>query len=226
MSNLIIIPARKGSKGIKNKNKIEINGKKLIEYTFEVVKKINFKSEICLTTDDKDIIKIAKKFEIPAPFIRPANISKDTSTIIEVIEHALNWYKKNQNYSPKNIILLQPTSPGRELKDILNAYKMFSNSNKKSLISVSIPKNDPCEIFILRKNKLKFLLKTKKNSQRQQYPESYFVDGSIYIFKTSFFTNNKRIFDQNSIFYKSQSKHLIDIDTYEDLKIFKYLQNR
>ena len=226
MSTLIIIPARKGSKGIKNKNKVNINGKKLIEYTFEIVNKLNFKSEICLSTDDEEIIKIGRKFKIFAPFIRPANISKDTTSISEVIEHSLNWFKKNKNYIPVNILLLQPTSPGRERKDVINAYKMFCNSNKDSLISVSIPKNNPCEIFTVKNDKLKFLLSSKTNWQRQQYPKSYFVDGSIYIFKTSFFRKSKKIFDQNSIFYKSLSKNLVDIDTHEDLEIFKYLQNK
>ena len=95
------------------------------------------------------------------------------------------------------------------------------------IINFSInSKNNPCEIFTVKNDKLKFLLSSKTNWQRQQYPKSYFVDGSIYIFKTSFFRKVKKIFDQNSIFYKSLSKNLVDIDTHEDLEIFKYLQNK
>ena len=76
MSTLIIIPARKGSKGIKNKNKININGKKLIEYIFEIVNKLNFKSEICLSTDDEEIIKLEENSKYLLPLLDLQNISK------------------------------------------------------------------------------------------------------------------------------------------------------
>ena len=223
MNSLVIIPARKGSKAIKNKNKININGKKLIEYTFHAVTKSNLNAEICLTTDDNEIIKIAKKYKIYSPFIRPKKISTDKATLNQVITHTLSWYKKFKNFTPDYVILLQPTSPGREIRDIKDSINLFKKSNKNSLISVSPPSNHPCEIIVKKNNKNIFLLKRPKKTQRQSYPEAYFIDGSIYIFKTNFFLNKNKIYDENSILYLSKSKNLVDIDNKKDLSYFIYL---
>ena len=223
MNSLVIIPARKGSKTIKNKNKVNINGKKLIEYTFQALTKSNLNSEICLTTDDEEIIKIAKKYNIIAPFTRPKNISTDNATLNQVIHHALKWYKNVKNFSPSYVILLQPTSPGREIKDIRDSIKLFIKSNKNSLISVSPPSNHPCELILKKNNKNIFLLKRPENAQRQKYPETFFIDGSIYIFKTNYFLSKNKIYDENSILYLSKSKNLVDIDNKDDLKYFIYL---
>tara|TARA_B100002052_G_C15829647_1_gene574724 strand:+ start:770 stop:1453 length:684 start_codon:yes stop_codon:yes gene_type:complete len=226
MSSLVIIPARKGSKSIKNKNKVLVNGKKLIEYTFDSVKNLKLDSEICLSTDDKEIINIGKKYNIFAPFIRPKYISTDSATLNAVIIHALSWYKKNKNFTPSYVILLQPTSPGREKKDIIESIKLFKKKNKDSLISVSEPINHPCEIIIKKNHINYFALERSNNSQRQKYPKAYFIDGSIYIFKTNFFLKSKKIYDEKSVLYLSKSKNLVDIDDMKDLKYFEFLSKQ
>ena len=93
---LAIIPARGGSKGIKNKNIINILGKPLISYVCNAAKKADCFDELILSSDNEKIITTAKKFGIDAPFIRPKELAKDKTLIIEVISHALKWLKKGE----------------------------------------------------------------------------------------------------------------------------------
>ena len=128
MKILSIIPARKKSKRIKNKNKILLKNKKLIEHTFIVAKKSKLFSHILLTTDDKEIIKLSKKYKILAPWVRPKKISDDFSPSYKAIIHAYNWYEKNYE-TVDGIFVLQPTSPFRTIKTLKEMIKIFKNNN-------------------------------------------------------------------------------------------------
>ena len=184
MSNfLAIIPARSGSKGIINKNRVKIGNKELIRFTFEAAENSDLLFKCILTSNDAEIIEISKEYsKIETPFVRPEIISGDNSTTVEVIDHVLEWYKDNENYEPKNIILLQPTSPLRNSEDINRAINQYEENNLDSLISVCKPWNHPSECFIVKKGKLK-LVNTNENDDygRQSYSDSFFIDGGIYI---------------------------------------------
>ncbi len=128
MVGLIIIPARKGSKRLKNKNKLKFLGKPLIEHTFNFAKKIKLSPYILLTTDDKEIFDIGIKEKILTPWLRPGKISKDNSQSISFVLHAINWFEKNFK-KLDYIVLLQPTSPFRELKTLREMFKIFKKKN-------------------------------------------------------------------------------------------------
>ena len=95
---LTIIPARGGSKGIKNKNIKKMLNKPLIYWTIKQAKKINKNSTIIVSTDSKKIRKISLKYNISVPFIRPKIISKDNSSDYDLINHAINFFKKKNIY--------------------------------------------------------------------------------------------------------------------------------
>ena len=119
MNGLIIVPARKGSKRLKNKNKLLFLKRPLIEHTFQFAHKIKLTSNILLSTDDSEIYKIGIKNKILTPWLRPRKISKDRSKSISFVLHAINWFEKE--FSKLDyIILLQPTSPFRKIKTILD----------------------------------------------------------------------------------------------------------
>ena len=124
MKFIAIIPARSGSKGIVNKNTTIINKKKLIEYTFQVAQKSKHIKKIFVTTNDKNVINVAKKYKYIKILLRKKKLSLSKSLISEAIYDAL---KKVRNEFPNisNFILLQPTSPQRSSIDIENAIKMF-----------------------------------------------------------------------------------------------------
>ena len=115
-----LIVARKNSKGLKNKHLILIKNKYCIEWTFEAANKSKMLSFCMLSTDSKKIIKISKKYKIKAPFVRPANLSADKNSIHDVINHSVNWLKKN-NKNFDIVVLLQGSSPLRKSYHFDNA---------------------------------------------------------------------------------------------------------
>ena len=141
MKYLAIIPARKNSSRLKYKNKKKLMGMPLIEYTIKTAKKISLFEDILVSTDDNDIIKIAKKNKVLAPWIRPKNLSGSKVSTYKVVKHALNWYEDKYKKIDA-IFLLQPTSPFRTRKNIEKTFKLFKfHKFKKSIISMSKVKN-------------------------------------------------------------------------------------
>jgi N-acylneuraminate cytidylyltransferase len=140
MKILGVITARKNSRRLKNKNKKILGGKPLIQYTFDLVRKVHFLCDVILSTDDKDILNLGKKNKIICPWLRPVFLSKDNSSSYRTVIHAYNWYKKN--YSDVDaIFLFQPTSPFRKVKSVNLAFKIFKkNIRLRSVVSVSFCK--------------------------------------------------------------------------------------
>lgn len=219
---LTIIPARKGSKGIKNKNIQIINKLRLIEYSIKTALKVNLPGEICITSNDKKVHRIAKNYNLKIPFIRPEKISKDSTPMHKVIFHALDFYKRKYNFDPKYFLLLQPTSPFRNNSEIKKILLKFINSKKKSLVSVSKVNHHPCEYLMYNKSKkLKYILKNKYN-RRQEFPDVYFINGSIYMCNTKYFVQTKKFINSSSFLYIQDYKSSIDIDNMENLDYARF----
>lgn len=137
MKTVAIIPARKGSKRIKNKNRINFFGKMLVEWSIEFALKLGFIDDIIISTDDKPLIRKLKKYKFIKIFNRPKYLSKDDTETIDVIFYVLEQYEKKFN-KVKAVVLLQATSPFRSIKKIKLAYKEFLNAkSERSVISVS-----------------------------------------------------------------------------------------
>ena len=112
MNGLYLIPARKGSKGIPHKNRKPLAGIPLIGYSIETALQLTDAENICVSTDDEEIIRIAEGYGLRVPFVRPEALSSDTSGSREVILHALDHYQQAGRQFDA-VILLQPTSPFR-----------------------------------------------------------------------------------------------------------------
>ena len=121
---LAIIPARSGSKGIKNKNIRPFCGKPLIYYAIKEAKNCKFLDRIIVSTDSPKYAKIAEKYGAEVPFLRPAELSKDNSLIVDAVVDAVRKLKERENYYPDYIVLLQTTSPLRSSNDIRNCIKL------------------------------------------------------------------------------------------------------
>lgn len=183
MKILALIPARSGSKGIHLKNLKKLIKVPLIEYTLTSAKKSNRINKILVSTDDKEIIKICKKFSIKAPFIRPTNLARDDTPITQVIQHSLQYLQEKEDYIPDLIIILQPTSPLRKSVDIDKGIQLLINSNATSVISVSKSKNHPFLSFWEKEEYLKpFQKNYLKNKRRQQLSDLFYPNGAIYVF--------------------------------------------
>jgi CMP-N,N'-diacetyllegionaminic acid synthase len=217
---LFIIPARSGSKGIKNKNLIKVNKKSLIEYTFEILKKIKSQKKY-LISDSEKIKKLANKYKINTDYVRPISLSKDETNLIKNLIH-FNSFIKNKNTNFKYYVILQPTSPLRKFDDLNKAIKKFLSEKLESLFSISQSQEHPNETFFLKKNKINFFIK-EKQKLRQQYKESFFINGAIYIFKKDLIRKNKIISKKKHGYFKMKKIRSFDLDDYEDLEIVKKL---
>lgn len=225
-----IIPARGGSKGIKNKNMRVIGKKPMIQFSFEAAMNSSKLDSCILTSDDKDIIEFASGFGISTPFVRPSSIAGDETPMVEVIKHALDWHNTAYSHFPKYFVLLCPTSPFRNAEDIDNAIKKREASNRESLVSVCPVSQHPAEcVAIGNSGQLEFIEILEMNLQhgRQAYKPFYFIDGAIYICKTSAFYGKflKKgvIFDEDTDIYIMKSSHSIDINNWFDLHLARAL---
>ena len=222
VNNLVIIPARTGSKRVKNKNFIILKKKKLYEHSVEhayVIKK-KFKSTIIAFTTDY-IGKLKKKnyFDI---IKRPKYISTDKSKSKEYILHTLLFYKKKK-ISFKNIVILQPSCPIRSKKDLIECIKIFTKKKVNSLISVYKETYVNDSVKYLSKNKLGLPVRKNHNLGTDgKKNKNFFVrNGSIYIISANYFLKTKNVISDKPYLYQMNKINSINIDTLEDLDLIK-----
>lgn len=228
---LTIIPARGGSKGIKNKNIKKMLNKPLIYWTIKQTKKINKKSIIIVSTDSKKIKKISLKYKISVPFIRPKIISKDNSTDYDLINHAINFFKKKNIYF-KYILLLQPTSPLRTYKDINQSIKYATKNKIKTLVTFTKVKSEhPNYLFNINKKGLtRYLRKIKSvDTIRQKVEDLYYPEGSIYFSEIKTYLKYKSFYNKYTMPFFLEKWKSIEVDDISDFKLTEQLlriQNR
>ena len=214
---VVIIPLRKGSKRIKNKNFTLIKNKPLIYYTYKEAIKVFNSKNIFISSNDPKAKKFSEKYKLQY-IDRPKKICKDNSKTEDAIIHFL----KQKKIFAKNIVLLQATSPMRTAKDILNGINKFNNKKLDSIFSVFKEKN-----FLWKKNKKKlysisFNYKRRRRVQNMEY--IYHENGAVFIFNIKKFIKYKnRIFGKFDFFEMNKSNS-IDIDHKQDLEEFiKYI---
>lgn len=137
MTTIAIIPARKGSKGIPEKNIRPIAGKPLIAWTIEQACATLGVDRVIVSTDCPDIASISQAHGAEVPFMRPAELASDTAATEPVLLHTLSWLEEHAKYRPDNVILLQCTSPIRGPSAIEDALAQFEREQADSLLSVS-----------------------------------------------------------------------------------------
>lgn len=221
MKILGVIPARAGSKGIKNKNIIKLNRISLIEYTFLAAKKSLLKN-IFLISDCLKTKKIAKKYKINYEYIRPKKLSKDNTSFIQTFNHFNEWLKKN-NFNYEYVMVLQPTSPLRSFEDINNCIKILKENRPLSLFSVSKSIEHPAEAINIKKKKWDYIVKRSKKILRRQDFElkSFFENGAIYATHKKIIEKKKLYSNKNHICYLMPKIKSFDINDKEDLEICK-----
>ena len=231
---LTIIPARAGSKGVKNKNIKKIGNKTLIDYRIDMIKKANLKDNLIILSTDSKIYKKLFEKKIYVPFLRPKKLSLDKSESFPLIKHAINFFKKKGRYF-KYLILLEPPTPFVKAKNLKKAFKVIKQ--KKADLVSSISETDINSNFIstISKNNNLNLMMEKidkiKKYQRQSFAKEFRMDGGFYIFKVSFLQKSKRLFTKgmNSYGFKINRYEGFNIETENDLKfancIHKFIKN-
>ena len=229
---LIIIPARGGSKRIKDKNIKTFGKKPLIEHTINYANKnINLVNRVLVSTDSLKIQKISNKIEKKlSPFLRPKEISKSESSDYGFVQHSLEWLKINENFTPEIIIILRPTSPLRNknlLKKMLNEFLSKKYSSLRSARNVE--HMNPFWMYkISKRNKLEEAIKNKsffKYYQSQKLPNFYKHDGYCDMFLSknlkikSLNEPLRRLYGYNMGFFINNDPFFLNIDTLHEFKM-------
>ena len=226
MKILVIIPARGGSKGIKDKNIINICGKPLIQYSIDPsleLKKLGLVDKVIVSTDNYEIAEISKKLGVEVPFLRPDNISGDEAKSIDFILHAINFYEK-LNIQFDSILLLQPTSPLRDVTLLKDAIRLFEANNSDSLISCYNEEyiNDLVMYKSVNSSYLEPLNNNHNKGLRRQDHGNVFVrNGAIYLTKVSYIKETHQIISDKPLLIEMKKSQSINVDSLEDVEILK-----
>lgn len=227
MSNILCtICARGGSKGVKNKNIKELNGKPLIAYTIEQAKASNLFEHIVISTDSDDIANVAKQYGAEVFFKRNAEMASDTAGKLDVIRDA---FKRSEEYYNKTfdyLIDLDVTSPLRSVEDIINSFNQFKKNNNDNLITAMPSRRSPYFNLVEQDKDGRVYLSKKINNlivRRQDAPKSYDMNASIYIWKRNVILNEKSIFLEKTGLYVMPEERSIDIDTKLDFQFVEFL---
>lgn len=184
MERLIIIPARKGSKGLPNKNKLLLGGIPLIQWSIDHATREFPECHLIVSTDDLEIIDLCKILNVNY-IHRSEALSSDSSMMIDVLADALNFYEKVTGISFELVILLQPTYPFRSREDALRLKELMDDSDFENIISV-VRVNDahPARMYKINDNKLYNLEYNYSFLNRQDLPPVYLRNGAYYTFRS------------------------------------------
>ena len=207
MNNLVLIPARKNSKRLKNKNLLKIGNISLVERSLKFALSIENKNNIILSTDSNVIRKFAKKYKIIFLGLRPRQLSSSSSTSADVCIYEVKRYENYFKKKIDNIILLQPTSPFRSIKFFKKTFKIFK---KNFLPTISVKSIYGEIIFKQKKNKTQLVSLLK---------DHYKPDGNLYIIrKKDLFKHKSFIVNSCNLSFQKSKKNTIDIDNIYDLE--------
>jgi len=223
---LCIIPARSGSKSIKNKNIIKFLNKELIYYTIKFAKSLKFINKIIFTSDSKLYIKIAKMHRSEFNHLREKKLSGDSSLTTSLVKHLLNLESKHKN-KYDFVLVLQPTSPFRLAKDFYKAYRYLRNKSYDSAITVSKSTEHPYRMKIFKNNQsntVSNFVKLKKESlvPRQKLSSVYIRAGSMYFSRVRNLYKNNSLVGRKVLGIIVKDKYSLNIDTKEDLILANY----
>jgi len=224
MKSLVIIPARGGSKGIPRKNIKPFNGKPLIYYAIDCARAICSDEDICVSTDDPEIISVVEQYGLKVPFVRPDELATDTAGTYEVLLHALDFYEK-QGRHYDTVVLLQNTSPFRKAEQVKEALKLY-NDDVDMVVSVKeCPANPYYCVFEEDSNGYLHVCKGDGNIfRRQDAPKVYEYNGAIYIINPESLKHRHMHQFKKRVKYVMDEMSSFDLDTMTDWKIAEMIK--
>lgn len=213
---LAIIPARAGSKRIPNKNIKNFLSKPLIAYTIEQSLKIDFIDRVIVDTDSEKIAEVAQKYGAEVPWLRPASLAQDNSKVVDSIFNLLDKLKAQEHYEPDYIMILQTTSPLRELQDIKDCWKLMQDSDATTVLTVC---STHPRLYRLKPNKDIFLVNgsEKQSTNMQEWEPGYILNGCfVYIVNVKALLKEKAIITKKTKAVVCPKWRSIDLDTPEE----------
>ena len=220
-----LIPARSGSKGIINKNIIDLDGHPLLAYSILAAKKCSSIARVIVSTDSEEYAEIALKYGAEVPFLRPKKIADNNSTDLQFFQHSIDYFRQKENGAPEYFAHMRPTSPLRNPTIIEKAIKGFLKSQYSALRSVHKMSETSYKTFEVEKQKLKTLCDgsfdiESTNLPRQSFPVTYNPNGYIDIIRTSMI--DKGFIHGDSV-YAFITEFTNDIDEQDDIDFLKFI---
>ena len=221
-----IIPARSGSKGVKNKNIRCLKGYPMLAYSIAAAKLTSGVSRIIVSTDSESYAKIAKYYGAEVPFLRPAQFAGDKSADIEFMEHAIGWLYENEKKLPEFFLHLRPTYPFRKPELVSKAVELMKNDDTAtSLRSAHLASNTPYKWFALKDDGYFKPIKEgitldDANNPRQSFEDVYIPDGYADVLRTSFIIENDLMHGDRMIGYEVPGG--VDVDAAKDIEFLEY----
>ncbi len=209
-----VIPARGGSKGIKNKNIKHLNGKPLINYSIDAAKNADSLDDFIVSTDSDEIAAISKIAGASVPFKRPSELATDTALAMDTIKHAVLKYEEITNINVDIVVMLQPTSPLRTPEHINQAISNFKRSDCDSCMSVvNTETSHPLKMKRIVGNELVDFIETGlENPPRQSLPNIHIVNGALYIVKKDILIKNRSFKGQKCLPFEMRKLDSVNID--------------
>jgi len=216
-----IIPARGGSKGVLGKNIRAVAGKPLIAWTIEEAKKSKIIDRLILSSEDDEIIRVAKEWGCEVPFVRPLELASDETPGIDPILHAIEVLPEAYDY----VVVLQPTSPLRKSSDIDNCVHLCDEVNAPSCVSMTEVDKSPYWMYVISCNGqiTSIIDQEKPFSRRQELPKFHVLNGAIYVAKTAWLIKSNKFVGSGTVAYVMTQRASLDIDTELDIELADFL---
>jgi len=213
---LAVIPARGGSKRIPGKNVKLFGGKPMIAWSIEAVQRTGLFDRIVVSTDDKEIASIARKYGADVPFVRPAELSDDHTSTAPVIAHAIEWHLK-QDFHPIEICCIYATAPFLRSEDIMLGQKTLNQSDVDFAFSATSYAFPIQRAFKLREDgRIEMFEPSQFQVRSQDLPEAFHDAGQFYWGTRDAWLSGTPIFGSKSAPVFLPRYRVQDIDTPED----------
>ena len=205
-----IIPARGGSKGVPRKNLRPLGGKPLLAWSVEAGQGAACIDRLVLSSDDEEIMTVARELGCEVPYRRPAHLAQDSSPTIDLVLDLLDFLPETYGY----IVLLQPTSPLRTAQDIDDAANLCVRAGAPACASVMPADRSPYWMYTLGEGGTMVpLLSPPAATRRQDLPAIYVLNGAVYVAQCDWLRRHRKFSGHGSVAYVMPPERSIDIDT-------------
>lgn len=232
MKILSIIPARGGSKRVPGKNTRKLLRKPLLAWAIEAAKQSG-SDRVIVTTDDPEIVRVAKRYGAEVPFLRPKELAQDATPIEPVLRHALEWLQENESYKPDAIALLMPTNPLRLPEHIDEAAAIMKKTDADSVVAVAeaLGNNNPHWMLRRHENGEVRLFTgdplTAIRARSQDLPNSYSRNDIVYLLKPgNLYQETPNLYGEKVELYVMDDLFYSDINTPEDWYVTEHKLRR
>lgn len=224
MNNLAIIPARSGSKGVKDKNIRPLNGIPLMGYSIKAALDSKMFTHVMVSTDSERYAEVAKQCGAEVPFLRSERTSSDMASSWDAVKEVIRNYR-GMGLVFDTLTLLQPTSPLRGADDIKGAFGVFETKNANAVVSVCEVEHSPLWSNVLDTDgsMIHFADKKRVNANRQMLPTYYRLNGAIYLMKVPLLQSIESLYESNCYAYIMSRQKSVDIDSLDDFEYAEYL---